>query len=109
MELVPDLMLALITAPAAVPNSEEYVLRLDTEFLQSVGRRLYDLHRAFLQVGGAGVVVDSIKREVILRLQVAVRAEAVGSGVVRGSPGCAECPLRAEPGPSSAGHSRASR
>ena len=56
--------------------------RLNAEFLESIGRRLDDLHRAFLQVGRSGVVVDSVEREIILRLQIPVRAEAVGRGVV---------------------------
>ena len=55
---------------------------LYAKLLQSVRRRLYDLNRAFLQIGRPRIVVHPVQREVILCLQIPVRTESVRGLVV---------------------------
>ncbi len=56
--------------------------RLNAKLLQRVRRRLNRLHRTLLQVGRAGIVVDAVEREVILRFEVPVRAQPIRGLIV---------------------------
>src|ERR1700761_4541959 len=55
--------------------------RLKPELLQRVGGRDNHLYRLLLQILGAGVVINSIKREIVLQLEVAIGAEATFGGI----------------------------